>query len=52
MNLLGKLLFPNSLPFERRKKVQSLMVSVIVRLAFAATFMVLAFKVNGKHTGF
>ncbi len=52
MNLLGKLLFPNSLPYERRKKIQSLMVSVIVGLAFAATFVVLAFKVNSKHTGF
>lgn len=51
MNFLGKLLFPNSLPYEQRKKVQSLMVSVIVGLALAATFVVLAFKINSRNSG-
>jgi hypothetical protein len=52
MKFLGKLLFPNSLPFEQRKKVQLLMVSIIVGLAFATTFVIVALKVNREHTGF
>jgi hypothetical protein len=51
MNLLGKLLFPNSLPFEQRKKVQTLMVSVIVGALLSAAFAVLAFKMNSRHGG-
>jgi hypothetical protein len=52
MNILGKLLFPNSLPYEQRKKLQILMVSAIVGLVISAAFMVLAFKINNKHGGF
>jgi len=52
MIFLGKLLFPNSLPYEQRKKVLSLMASILVGLALATAFVVLAFKVNNRHTGF
>lgn len=51
MNLFGKLLFPNSLPYEQRKKVQALLVSVIVGLILSSAFVVLAFKINNKHGG-
>lgn len=52
MNLFGKLLFPNSLPYEQRKKVQLLLISVIVGLILSTAFVVLAFEVNSKHGGF
>jgi len=52
MKTLGKLLFPNSLPYEQRRKIQSLTVSVIVGLILAAVFAVLVFKINSKHGNF
>ena len=51
MNLLGKLLFPNSLPYEQRRKFRTLAVSVVVGLTLSAIFVVLAFLANRRHDG-
>ncbi len=48
MKILGKLLFPDSPPYEQRKKIQILLASIAVGLVISAAFVLIALKQNNR----